>query len=114
MLPRENRLQKSRDFDFVYKKGRFFNTKFFGLKYVKNGLLQSRIGFVVSTKVHKKATKRNLLKRRMREVVRLNLDNIRPGFDVVITSRTGAWELEYREIERDMLFMLKRIELISK
>ena len=114
MLPKENRLQKSKDFDLVYKKGRFFNTKFFGLKYAENGLSQSRIGFVVSTKVHKKATKRNLLKRRMRESVRLNLNKIKPGYDIVITARTGAWALEYGEIEGEILFMLKKTGIISK
>src|SRR3989338_10677856 len=107
MLPKENRLQKSKDFDLVYKKGRFFNTKFFGLKYAVNNFPQIRIGFVDNTKVHKKATKRNLLKRRMREIIRLNLDKIKPGFDIVLTARTGAWELEYKTIEENIIFILK-------
>ncbi len=111
MLPKENRLTKSRDFDAVYKKGRFFGTKFFGLKYMENGLAATRAGFVVSTKISKSAVKRNRLKRQMREVFRLNLDKIKPGMDISIITKPGAAGMEYNDIERDLLFALKKAGL---
>lgn len=113
MLPKENRLQKTRDFDVVFKKGRFFGTKFLSLKYMENGLTATRVGFVVSTKVSKSAVKRNRLKRQMREIFRLNLDKIKPGVDISVIAKPGATELEYGEIERDILFALKKTGLIK-
>jgi ribonuclease P protein component len=35
----------------------------------------TRIGFIVSKKIHKRATKRNKIRRRLRELVRLHLQN---------------------------------------
>lgn len=111
MLPAKNRLKKTAEFDRVYKGGRFFNVKLLSFKFKENGLDISRFGFVISLKVHKKSTKRNLLKRRMREVIRLNLDKIKPGLDIIITAKPGAAVMEYGEIERDIIFMLKKLGL---
>lgn len=112
MLPKENRLKKSVDFDKVYKKGQFFGTRQISFKYLENNLPVTRVGFVVGTKVDKKSTGRNLLKRRMREVVRLNLDKLKTGYDVVILAKPGAMELEYADIERDIIFALKKARLM--
>jgi ribonuclease P protein component len=54
------------------------------IKFVKNDLAFSRFGFIVSNKVSKKATKRNLVKRRINEIIRLNFKKIKIGFDIVI------------------------------
>jgi ribonuclease P protein component len=96
MLPKENRLKKTRDFDMIFKKGLFFGTKFINFKYINNNLPHTRVGFVVGLKVSKRATRRNTLKRRMREVVRLNLGKIKAGFDISIIAKPGAAELDYR------------------
>lgn len=111
MLPVKYRLKKTTEFDKVYKTGRSFGTKLISFKFRENNLGISRFGFVVSLKVHKKSTKRNLLKRRMREVIRLNLDKIKPGYDVVISAKPGSAGMEYGEIERDILFAMKKVGL---
>ena len=112
MLPKENRLQKTRDFDVVFKKGRFFGTKFLSLKYMENGLAHTRVGFVISTKISKSAVKRNRLKRQMREIFRLNLDKIKSGVDISVIAKPGATELDYMELEKDILWVLKKVGLI--
>lgn len=112
MLPVKNRLKKTAEFNKVYKEGRFFGTKLISFKLKENGLSASRFGFVVSTKVHKKSTKRNLLKRRMREVIRLNLDKIKIGLDIIISTKPGAAEMEYGEIEQNILWALGKMGLI--
>lgn len=112
MLPKENRLKKNAEFQAVYKKGEFFGTKFINFKYKKNGLPHTRVGFVVSTKISKSAVKRNHLKRMIREVFRLNLDKIVPGFDVSVITRPGVLDLEPGEIEKSVLFFLKKTKLL--
>ncbi len=113
MLPKENRLKKSTDFDKIYKKRQFFGTKFINFNFFENSLPVARAGFVVSTKVSKSSAKRNLLKRRMREVVRLNLAKIKPGFDIIISAKPGASGMEYGEIEQNILWALRKAGLIK-
>ena len=73
MLPKENRLKKKSAFNAPYKTGKTIHkdgiTLFCGKN--KTGDYPTKIGFVVSKKIHKRAVKRNRIKRLMRESVRL-------------------------------------------
>ena len=77
MLPKENRLKKRIAFNATYRTGISFHkdgiTVFCGKK--KNNELPTKIGFVVSKKIHKRAVKRNRIKRLMRESMRLYIKN---------------------------------------
>ena len=73
MLPKENRLKKRIAFNATYRTGFSFYkdgiTVFCGKK--KTIEMPTKIGFVVSKKIHKRAVRRNRIKRLMRESVRL-------------------------------------------
>ena len=73
MLPKENRLKKKSAFNATYKTGKIIRldgiTLFCGKK--KTADFPTKIGFVVSKKIHKRAVKRNRIKRLMRESIRL-------------------------------------------
>jgi ribonuclease P protein component len=84
MLPLKNRLKKEKDFENVFKNGRGFNENLLRLKIIPNDLADSRFGFVVSKKYSKKATERNSIKRRLREITQKDILNIKEGFDVVL------------------------------
>ena len=75
MLPTEYRLRKRSAFKATYKTGMTFHiggiTMFCGK--VKNNDSPTKIGFVVSKKIHKRAVKRNRIRRLMRESYRLRL-----------------------------------------
>jgi len=90
MLPKINRLKKKRDFEHVFKQGRGLKQGFLSLKFVKNGLEATRFGFVVGQKVSRKAVIRNKVKRRLRDLVRGRIGEIKKGFDVVIVAGKGA------------------------
>lgn len=99
MLPKRNRLKKNKDFENVFKKGQGFKEDFLYLKIKKNNLESSRFGFVVSKKFSQKATVRNKIKRRLRELVKVKLPKIKKGIDGVIIIMPGFkindfWELE--------------------
>jgi len=113
MLPQNNRLAKTKDFENIYKKGRNFFTKILGIKYTKNELNITRIGIVISQKISKKAVIRNKIKRRLREILRLRLKTIIKGYDVVILTRKGIEDCTYEELEKNIDYAFKKTHLIS-
>lgn len=62
-----------------------------------NGLPISRFGFSVSKRVGR-AVVRNLVRRRVREAVRLRLPDIATGYDVVFVARLPVAQATYCQI----------------
>ena len=90
MLPAKNRLKKKRDFEYVFKQGRGLKEGFLSLKFAKNGLSETRFGFVVGQKVSHKAVVRNKVKRRLRDLAKAKLEDVKKGFDVAVVTGKGA------------------------
>lgn len=84
MLPKKNRLERKEDFQKVIRKGSFFSFGDVALKAAKNNLGRTRTGFLVGRKSAKNATGRNRIKRMLRGTFLRNLDQIKPGLDIVI------------------------------
>lgn len=112
MLKKEFRLRKSKEIERAAKGGRSIFVKDLGIKYLINNLPVSRFAVVVSLKVHKKATKRNKVKRQIREIVRLNLPKIKRGFDLLIIAKPLIVGKKYQEIEEEILEVLRRNNLL--
>lgn len=112
MLSKKYRLTKTKDFENIFKRGKFFAEEFISLKAAKNNLEISRFGFIVGKKASKKAVKRNRVKRQMREIVRLRLNKIKIGFDIIIMVRPEIVGKDYGKIERVMNNILIKAKLI--
>lgn len=123
MLQKENRLTRMKDWEILFKEGRFVNGSFLGLKiwkiepekYVKRRYTKEdfKIGFAVGLKISKSAVKRNRVKRQMREIVRLLIknDNVKRGFMVSVVAKAGILDKVYPEIENELLKLFKRADL---
>ena len=121
MLPRENRLKHMKDFDILFKEGKFVGGQFLTVKiwkiqpdkYPRRNYTVGdlKIGFVVGKKVHKSAVKRNRIKRQMREVVRLLLkeNKLKIGYHVAFIAKPEILEKEYGEIEKDVVVVLQKV-----
>jgi len=105
MLPKRNKLKKKKDFETTFKHGKGFRQGFLYLKIIKNNLDTSRFGFVISKKFSKKAVIRNKTKRRLSEIIKTKLSEIKKGMDVIIVVMPGA-ENDFQELEQitDKLF----------
>ena len=64
---------------------------------------QSRLGITVTTKIDKRAVVRNRIKRRIREVFRLNRYRLKNPVEIVVVARRDSGEIEYKDFEREIL-----------
>lgn len=112
MLAKINRLKKRKDFELIFKKGKKFKEDFLVLKIIKNNLNQSRFGFIVGGKISKKATLRNKIKRRLRELVRKKLEKIKKGFDAILIAKEGLENKDFWELEEIINKLFSKAKII--
>jgi len=113
MLPAQHRLTQARDFKKIKNYGQPFFSYLFNLRRLANQRPLSRFSVVVSTKVTKKATGRNRLKRQLRGIIRLNLAKIKPGYDIIIITKPVALAKNYQELEQTVLALLAKARLLK-
>ncbi|HWV55276.1 ribonuclease P protein component [Pseudorhodoplanes sp.] len=74
----------------------------------------ARVGFTVSRKVGN-AVERNRVRRRLRELVRLNsLDALRPGHDYVLVGRRSALSAAFSDLAADYARAISRIHSMRR
>ncbi len=112
MLARKHRLTTDKDVTRVLRKGRAVFTNLLTIKAIPNDLGAVRATVVVSTKVHKRATKRNLIKRRIREVVHKLIPAFSAPVDMVILAQAEAVDREQADFEAAIVYCLKKLRLI--
>ncbi len=77
----------------------------------KNRTGTNRIGVTVSKKLGK-AHVRNRVRRRLREVYRLNEDQFQPGWDIVVVARSRAVEAEFSRLTKSYLALAKKAGIL--
>lgn len=106
MLPKQYRLKNRFAFKATYKVKNSFHkggiTLFVGIE--KKEDTPTKVGFVVSKKTHKRAVKRNRLKRLMRESYRLllkenNLGNTQKYLSLIFIGTEKALDKNFKEID---------------
>ncbi len=109
MLKRNLRLVKRGSFAYVYKKGERKSNGAISLIYVKSKNL--KVGFSVNNKVGK-AVKRNLVKRRLRAVVRSIIPSLNPA-QIVVSVRPEIVLSDYKEIECALIKLFTKAGLYN-
>lgn len=103
MFLKKNRLQKEKDFKIVFKQGRYLQSEFVKLNYLKNNLEHSRFGVIASLKVSKKAVVRNKLKRQYRELIKKYLLVLPTSIDLVLTIKPQAVGKDYQQLKDNFI-----------
>jgi ribonuclease P protein component len=99
----------------VLNRGRRVFGKFVTLRFLASPNNSStRVGFIVSKKVHNKPVKRNLVKRRLRAIVARALPNIVPNIDVLFSSKSQAVGATYVQLQDESLDLLKKAQIIKE
>ena len=104
-FPRAFRLVRRAEYDAVYREGRRRNSREFTLFLRPNGLDSSRFGWSIK-KALGNAVRRNRIRRRLREILRLHRQEIAPGWDIVIHPRSSAATAEFSALQAELLKLI--------
>ena len=72
-----------------------------------------RVGYTVSVKLGH-AVVRNRVRRRLREVYRLNRERVKPGVDIVIVARSRCVGAEFGKLESAYLDACARLGILAE
>ena len=111
MSPKINSLKKRKDIERVFEKGKRFKEDFLILKITKNALSQTRFGFIVSKKVSKKATLRNKIKRKLREIV--SQKEVKKGIDILLIAMPGLETKDFWGIDETLSKLFKKAKCLK-
>ncbi|MFH1457279.1 MAG: ribonuclease P protein component [Patescibacteria group bacterium] len=106
------RLIKKSDFERVAKTGQSFFSYELGFKMIKNNLQYNRYGIVVSLKVDKRAVVRNKIRRRIRDIIKINEKNFKKGFDIMFLTRESIKKLKFANISDKLDKLFKKAKIL--
>jgi ribonuclease P protein component len=104
----ERHLTSKVQFESVYRKGRSWACDSVVLRAIPNDLEICRYGITVSRRIGK-AVVRNLVKRRLREILRQA--PLKAGWDIVVIARVPAARASYRSLDKSTKSLLFRAGL---
>ena len=112
------KLRKNQEFRLVYRRGKSYANKLLVL-YVFNNKkniteeneLYNKLGISVSKKVGNSVVRS---KRLIYESYRLNVNDIKPGYDFVFVARSAINEKKYSDVEAAMINLLKKAGIYLK
>jgi ribonuclease P protein component len=73
----------------------------------------NRVGITVSKKLGK-AHIRNRVRRRLREVYRLNEDRFQPGWDIVVVARSAAIGADFEKLTQSYLALAAKAGILKE
>lgn len=95
----EKTVKENYEFRRIYRKGKSYVSPYLVLYCQRNRAGRTRLGVTVSTKLGK-AVVRNRVRRRFREIWRLNLPDTVPGWDIILVARVRAVSTSYQKLDK--------------
>ena len=100
------RVKKEKDFNAIFKEGKSFANRKFVIYRLENNEQHFRVGLSVSKKLGN-AVIRNQIKRRIRHILIEHKNQLVENVDFVVIARKGVEILDYAEMEKNLLHVLK-------
>ncbi|MGI6028662.1 MAG: ribonuclease P protein component [Candidatus Heteroscillospira sp.] len=105
-------IKNNYEFRRLYSKGKSAATPFLVVYCRKTRRDHNRLGITVTAKMGK-AVERNRIRRRFREIYRLNADKLKQGYDIIVVARMRSRTAEYRQLDEAYLAACSRLGLLS-
>ena len=107
-FPKYLRLLRRIEFRRVYDEGRRRRASLCTIFYRANGLAYSRLG-ITAPRVLGKSVLRNRVKRRLREVFRVNRRTLPGGWDIVLNPGERVAAIPFPRLEEEILRLLPHV-----
>ncbi len=104
-------LTENYEFKRVYARGKSHVASAVVVYCRKNRSNNNRLGITVKVKVGK-AVVRNRIRRRLREIYRLNEPRFARGFDIVMVARVCAANCSYSQLQNSVLNSMRALGLV--
>jgi len=103
VLPKIYRLPLKTEFFRIKKAGRYLNGELLTILYTLSPTAENpRFGFIVSNKISNKSSKRNRIKRLLREAVRSLIPDIKKNYDFIIIAKPKILGKSLVEIKKEL------------
>ncbi len=112
MLKKENRLKKRYQYNYVYRVGAKANGLFMTLYATSSKTKNIKVGFSVTKKVGK-ATRRNLARRRLREIVKKQLPKLKQNYNIIIVAKDNILSATFESLKVEFEKLIRKLDLIQ-
>ena len=106
-------VKENYEFRRIYRKGKSVVAPGMVLYCQKNRQGRTRLGVTVSTKLGK-AVVRNRVRRRLREIWRLNKKDMETGWDIILVARVRAVDMPYQKLDKMYRRLLREAGLLQE
>ncbi|MDO4983180.1 MAG: ribonuclease P protein component [Eubacteriales bacterium] len=104
-------LKKNSDFRRLYSKGKSYANPYLVLYCRRSPSPVGRVGYTVSVKLGH-AVVRNRVRRRLREIYRLNRPALKNGWDIIVVARSRCVKARYEKLNSAFLDACGQLNLL--
>lgn len=112
MLNRENRLRKRKEFAYLYNNGEAKHTEHLTVVFLPTKRRSLKVGFSVAKKIGK-ANTRNLIKRRLRSIVREIVPTLPDNYNMVVIAKSGIENISFAELQKESMILFSKTGLVK-
>ena len=112
-LRKSFRVKKEKDFNAIFKEGESVANRRFVIYRLANSQEHFRVGLSVSKKLGN-AVMRNQIKRRIRHILINHGNELVDNIDFIVIARKGVENLDYAELEKNLLHVLRLAKIYQE
>ena len=112
-LRKSFRVKKEKDFNAIFKEGESVANRRFVIYRLANSQEHFRVGLSVSKKLGN-AVMRNQIKRRIRHILINHGNELVDNIDFIVIARKGVENLDYAELEKNLLHVLRSAKIYQE